>query len=102
MNWRSATLAILVLLWAPQAVSGAERGDPMAAMTEQQKDALAERIAAGVPRKPKVLILGAARGFHHESISDAMTAFAVLGQESGLFDAELRTDFDLINPRGGK
>lgn len=102
MNWRMAIPAILALVWAPQAAVGAERGDPLAAMSEQQLDALAARIAAGIPRKPRVLILGAERGFHHESISDAMVAIAVLGQESGLFDAELRTDFDLINPRGGK
>jgi len=102
MNWRMAIPAILALVWAPQAAVGAERGDPLAAMSEQQLDALAARLAAGIPRKPRVLILGAERGFHHESISDAMVAIAVLGQESGLFDAELRTDFDLINPRGGK
>lgn len=102
MNWRTAALAILALLWTPQAIGQAGRGDPLAAMSEEQKDALAARIAAGTPRKSKVLVIGAARGFHHESISDAMTAIAVLGQESGLFDVELRTDFDLINPRGGK
>ncbi len=102
MKWRTMILAILALLWCPHALGAAEGGNPLDALTEQQKDALAERIAAGTPRKPRVLVIGAERGFHHESISDAMTAFAVLGQESGLYDTELRTDFALINPRGGK
>lgn len=102
MNWRGTILVALALLTTPQAAMASERGDPLASMTEEQKDALAARVAAGMPRKPHLLVLGAERGFHHESISDAMTAIAVLGQESGLYDAELRTDFDLINPRGGK
>lgn len=102
MKWLAWLFAPLALIGVLPTASGAERGDPFASMTEEQKDALAARVAAGVPRKPRVLVLGAEAGFHHESISDAMTAFAVMGQESGLYDAELRTDFALINPRGGK
>ena len=102
MKWRSMVLAMFALIAASPPVAAAERGNPLDALTEAQKDALAARIAAGTPRKPRVLVIGAVRGFHHESVSDAMTAFAVMGQESGLYDAELRTDFDLINPRGGK
>lgn len=102
MKWLAWTIAVFSLLCIVPASLASERGDPLAAMSEEQKDALAARIAAGVPRKPRVLVLGAEAGFHHESISDAMTAIAVMGQESGLYDAELRTDFALINPRGGK
>lgn len=94
-------LAALLSFGTACAVAATGRSDPMAALSEEQKDAIAARIAAGVPRKPRVLVLGAEAGFHHESISDAMVAFAVMGQESGLYDAELRTDFALVNPRGG-
>lgn len=102
MKWLALALAALSLLSIAPASLASAQGDPLAALSEEQKDALAARIAAGNPRKPRVLVLGAVAGFHHESVSDAMTAFSVMGQESGLFDAELRTDFALINPRGGK
>ena len=101
MSWKwIATLTLGVLYPGGMAVAS-DRPDPFAQMSEQQKDSLAARIAAGVPRKPRVLVLGAQRGFHHESASDAMAAIALLGQESGAFDTELRTDFDLINDKGG-
>lgn len=101
MRWTwIAALAIGLAL--PKSMALASDGpDLFAHMSEQQKDALAARIGAGVPRKPRVLVLGAQRGFHHESASDAMAAIALLGQESGAFDTELRTDFDLISAKGG-
>lgn len=80
----------------------AQRGGALATMTEAQKDAIAARMGPSTPKHYRVLVLGAATGFHHESISAGMTAIAVMGQESGLYDAELRTDFDLINAGGGK
>lgn len=101
MIWRIAIVALLGLVLNPMPLFAAEQGNPLNALSEAQKDALAARVAAGVPRKPRVLVIGAVRGFPHESVSDAMTAFAVLGQESGVYDAELRTDFDLINAKGG-
>jgi hypothetical protein len=53
------------------------------------------------PKRFKVLVLGGARGFHHDSIAAGMTAVYRWGQETGLWDAELKTDFALINPGGG-
>jgi len=54
------------------------------------------------PARAHVLVLGGSAGFHHDSISTAMAAIYRWGQETGDWDAELRTDFDLINTGGGK
>lgn len=92
-------LALLVGFSHPVA---AQRGGALATMTEAQKDAIAARLGPSGPMRYHVLVLGGTTGFHHESISDAMTAIAVMGNESGLYDAELRTDFELVNDGGGK
>lgn len=102
MNVKGWVLASAMLLGGTHPVAASERGGALASMTEAEKDAIAARMGPWAPRKYHVLVLGGATGFHHESISDAMTAIAVMGQESGLFDAELRTDFELVNPRGGQ
>lgn len=99
-KWMAGAFMALIL---PMAVAPASaKQDPLAQLSEPQKEALAARIAAGVPRKPRVLVIGAQRGFHHESASDAMAAIWQMGQDSGAFDVELRTDFDLINAKGGE
>jgi type 1 glutamine amidotransferase len=56
------------------------------------------------PRSPslkRVLVLGGARKFHHDSISTAMASVHRWGQENRLWQAELRTDFTLLSPAGG-
>ena len=53
------------------------------------------------PRPAHILVLGGGSGFHHDSISAAMAAIYRWGQETGAWDAELKTDFALVNKRGG-
>ncbi|WP_020655915.1 ThuA domain-containing protein [Massilia niastensis] len=56
------------------------------------------------PRSPsvrRVLVLGGARKFQHDSISTAMAGVHRWGQDNGLWEAELRTDFTLVSPAGG-
>jgi uncharacterized protein len=56
------------------------------------------------PRSPsskRVLVLGGARKFQHDSISTAMVGVHRWGRENGLWEAELRTDFALVNGAGG-
>ena len=53
MKWRSMVLAMFALIAASPPVAAAERGNPLDALTEAQKDALAARIAAGTPRKKR-------------------------------------------------
>lgn len=48
------------------------------------------------PFKKTILILGAANGFQHDSISDAMVTIRNMGKETGMWDAYLRTDFEWI------
>jgi uncharacterized protein len=57
------------------------------------------------PRSPKlanILVLGGGDGFRHDSISTAMAAIQRWGMETGAWDAEIRTDFKLINAGGGE
>jgi hypothetical protein len=46
-----------------------------------------------------VLVVAQTKGFEHDSISSAMVAVYELGKESGLWDAELRTDTELLTKK---
>ncbi len=53
--------------------------------------------------KKKVLVFGMAKGFHHDSIANAMGTVWKLGKESGVWDTEIYTDPDVIRkPAAGK
>jgi len=49
--------------------------------------------------KKHILVIGAALGFQHDSIPDAMGTVWKMGHESGLWDAYLRTDYQLITSK---
>jgi type 1 glutamine amidotransferase len=49
-----------------------------------------------------VLVLGGARGWHHDSIPDAMAAVFQWGRATHLWEAEMRSEFSLVNGRGGQ
>jgi len=46
-----------------------------------------------------LLIISQTKGFEHDSVSDAMVAIYSMGNESGLWDAMLRTDTELITKK---
>jgi len=46
-----------------------------------------------------VLVIGATKGFEHDSISAAMNAIYDMGRESGLWDTEMRTDTELLTKK---
>ena len=46
-----------------------------------------------------VLVIGQTKGFEHDSVSDGMVAIYNMGRESGLWDATLRTDVELITKK---
>jgi len=46
-----------------------------------------------------VLVIGETKGFEHDSITDAMVAVAEMGQQSGLWDTEIRTDTELLTKK---
>ena len=50
-------------------------------------------------RLKHILVIGQTKGFEHDSVSDGMVAIYNLGRESGLWDAMLRTDVELITKK---
>ncbi len=46
-----------------------------------------------------LLVIGQTKGFEHDSVSDGMAAIYNLGHDSGLWDATLRTDTELITKK---
>lgn len=53
------------------------------------------------PSRKHVLVLGGARKFQHDSIPAAMAGVFAWGEATGEWDAELRTDFNLVRDLGG-
>src|SRR5271170_5008718 len=51
-----------------------------------------------------ILVIGQTKGWEHESVSDGMAAIYNMGHDSGLWDATLRTDTELITKKdlGGR
>jgi uncharacterized protein len=46
-----------------------------------------------------VLVIGATKGFEHDSVSAAMAAIYTMGKESGLWDTMIRTDTELLTKK---
>jgi uncharacterized protein len=46
-----------------------------------------------------VLVIGQTKGFEHDSVSDGMAAIYNMGRETGLWEAVLRTDTELITKK---
>jgi len=46
-----------------------------------------------------ILVIGQTKGFEHDSVSDGMVAIFNMGRDSGLWDATLRTDVELITKK---
>jgi hypothetical protein len=55
-------------------------------------------------RLKHILVIGQTKGWEHDSVSDGMVAIYNMGRESGLWEAMLRTDTELItkNELGGR
>ena len=63
------------------------------------KDSVAPPPHAKPTHLKHVLIVGQTKGFEHDSISAAMAAIFNMGQESGLWDTEMRTDTELLTKK---
>ena len=46
-----------------------------------------------------ILVIGQTKGFEHDSVSDGMAAIYNMGHESGVWEATLRTDVELITKK---
>src|SRR4029453_10446469 len=44
--------------------------------------------------RKRILIVAQTMGWHHDSISDALATLVKMGQDSNLYDAEIRTDVE--------
>jgi uncharacterized protein len=91
---RAATAATLVALLAALV-----HQRPTRAQTPQPSAGRGQAGAPSTPARKRILILGAARGFQHDSIPDAMVTLWKMGRDSGLWDAYIRTDYELLTKK---
>jgi uncharacterized protein len=54
---------------------------------------------SGEPQKKHILVIGEEKGYRHESVSHAMATIERLGNETGLWDATLRTDTEALTKK---
>jgi len=52
--------------------------------------------ASAGPFRKRILVLGAAKGWEHDSITDSMATVWKMGRDSGMWESYLRTDYELI------
>jgi len=50
-------------------------------------------------RKKQILVMGEKKGYRHEAVSHAMATIERLGNETGLWDATLRTDTEPLTKK---
>lgn len=56
----------------------------------------AQQAGSQAPKKKKLLAIGMAAGYQHDSISHALSSLETWGKETGLWDTYIRTDVQLI------
>jgi len=70
------------------------------ANAQQATDTLVPPVPHAKPTHLKhVLVIGETKGFEHDSVPDAMVAIFEMGRDSGLWDATLRTDTELLTKK---
>jgi uncharacterized protein len=79
------------------ALAAALAGNSMQA--QSGKDLVAPPPHAKPIHLKHVLVIGQTKGFEHDSVSAAMAAIYNMGQESGLWDTEFRTDTELLTKK---
>ena len=58
-----------------------------------------QRYQAPANGRKRILIVAQTMGWHHDSISDALATLVRLGQQSNLYDAEIRTDTEWLTKK---
>jgi uncharacterized protein len=95
---RSGAIAIALLCVGSVLIHAAR--DQATATPPGSQGARGAAAHAPAPRTMKrILVLGAALGWQHDSIPDAMTTIWNLGHESKLWEAYVRTDYGLITKK---
>ncbi len=70
----------------------------LALLLLQPQGVQAQQPSAPAARK-HILVIGAALGYQHDSIPNAMATVWKMGHDTGLWDAYLRTDYQLITTK---
>ncbi|HUE53500.1 MAG TPA: hypothetical protein VMO80_14245, partial [Terriglobales bacterium] len=81
-------LFLLLLFWITPALVSAQTDPSMPPPPREKKVHLKH-----------VLVIGQTKGFEHDSVSAGMAAIYEMGRESGLWEAILRTDVELITKK---
>ena len=89
MKLRIATLLVIAVSCFAQAPAPTQAG----------RAGRGSSTPSAPPFKKRILILGAAKGYEHDSITDAMATLWKLGRESGMWEANLRTDYEWITKK---
>ncbi|MPZ18937.1 MAG: ThuA domain-containing protein [Luteitalea sp.] len=101
----AAFVVLLAICVAPVHVAGSADQQPPEQAPTGQPPPDAERGPRrrgpqGPPSLPPfektILVLGAATGFQHDSISDGMVTIRNMGKDTGMWQAYLRTDYEWI------
>jgi type 1 glutamine amidotransferase len=60
---------------------------------------VADQLNAQTPKRKRLLVIGAVKGFQHDSTSHGMGMLWKLGQDAGLWDTYFKTDTQLITKK---
>jgi type 1 glutamine amidotransferase len=91
-----AALLVSGVTWIRATAREQAPAPPVTAQPAAGQRGAAAQIPSLGPFKKTILILGAAKGWQHDSISDAMVTIRDMGKETGMWDAHLRTDYQWI------
>ena len=72
---------------------------PSAAPAAGPQPAPPQRYQPPANGRKRILIVAQTLGWHHDSISDALATLVRMGQDSNLYDAEIRTDVEWITKK---
>ena len=87
MKLRNAALVVMAVSCFAQAPAQTGRGGR------------ASSPPSAPPFKKRILVIGAAKGYEHDSITKAMVTIWNLGHETGMWEAWLRTDYEWITKK---
>lgn len=90
------TMLLLIAISCATAFFYAHRAAAQAPGAQGGPGARGANPPSAPPFKKRILVLGAAKGFEHDSIPDAMGTVWKMGHDTGMWEAYLRTDYELI------
>jgi uncharacterized protein len=98
-SWLAA-LAVAAGVCSAQAQTPASQPAPAAAPAAAPgPQAPPQRYQPPANGRKRILIIAQTMGWHHDSISDALATLVKMGQDSNLYDAEIRTDTEWLTKK---